>query len=309
MTQSARFYTSVSRMPLDFCYIFNKTVYFKRLIICQAYSLNKCGVQKHRPARRQFSLKLRLSPADERMRSSRAPQQLPRLIGRLLGGRPVTRSSVSFKADTPCQWHMSFTHENKSERRCFVFPQAWLMYRSKCIIHVRKKSLTPDWILPRLIGQMQVCKARITTCLRGAIDQALHSLTPKRKRFQRSVTVKDISAHCHPTLNLREFPRHSSRLMRMDFTAASSASAHVCSLTCCKEDGQPWYEPVQVHGSLSTRSGGQHPSRRLLPNIMDLMFILQLGFCASVMDEGRLCKAHNLRQDLTPPNEVKIEFK
>lgn len=123
----------------DFHYIFNKTVYFKRLIIRQAYSLNKCSVQKHRPARRQFNLKLRLSPADERMRSSRAPQQLPRLIGRLLGGRPVTRSSVSFKADTPCQQHMSFTHENKSECTCFMFPQALLMYRSKHIIHVRKK--------------------------------------------------------------------------------------------------------------------------------------------------------------------------
>lgn len=46
------------------------------------------------------------------------------------------------------------------------------------------------------------------------------------------ISVVSLQKRYNPTLNLRDFHR-----MRMDFTAAASASAsaHVCLLTCCKE--------------------------------------------------------------------------
>lgn len=69
---------------------------------------------------------------------------------------------------------------------------------------------------------MQACKMRIMTDLHGDTDQACssHSLTSNRKWFQHSVTVKEISTHCHPTLNLRDFLETTLYCMWMDFTAA-----------------------------------------------------------------------------------------
>lgn len=90
-------------------------------------------------------------------------------------------------------------------------------------------------------------KVSFMTELHKDIDQASNSLTSKRKPFQHSVTVKKISTHCHPTLNLRYFPRdHAVR---------------------------GWISQL-----LFWMLGATASIMKAFPFIMDLLFILQLGF-------------------------------
>lgn len=131
------------------------------------------------------------------------------------------------------------------------------------------------------------------------------------------LSVVSLQKRYNPTLNLRDFHR-----MRMGFTAAASASAHVCLLTCCKKasrsiraekDGTSGITLLSFPAAYTVLTGHNIYHEAffffIFPHDGPHVCLSAELIAPPVTDKHYLWGAHNLWRDWKSPNKAEIEFK